>query len=294
MLQLDYNLEPDENGVYDGRTLAAELIRDAYRLLAPYGQNCPACTEDLFTAVYCDVKEKEDQDINENGKLNNPLALLAGKNATTDAFLAHRDATEATTRALLDKTLARRNTPVFIDDEMPPMRLSREEREQNIKTSIWRTFHDAIEIHTEEETVAIFESIVKEAAESHVYTLRYLEQLEEQERNDPDETDNPHNDEKRAYFANPYWVIYLDSQDYEAYLIGEETPEQQRDRRNRFAIKGAYRDALETSSEEEALAFVLEAVESVKKADQYAQWLKERWDNMTDEEKAQPDSDIPF
>ena len=82
---------------------------------------------------------------------------------------------------------------------------------------------------------------------------------------------------KAAYENDAYWLKYLDDRDYETiFVYGEETPEQTRDRRNQAAIEGAYCDALETRTEEEALAFVLAAIESVKAADRYAEWSKEQ------------------
>jgi len=101
---------------------------------------------------------------------------------------------------------------------------------------------------------------------------------------------------EQAYLNDAYWLKYLDGQDCEAVQIGEETTQQTRDRRNQHAIMGAYRDALETRSEEEALAFVLDAVEQVKKDRRFAAWVEAHKASGTEEEKAQhPDDwDIPF
>ncbi len=51
MLELAFDIEPDGNGVIDGRELARDMIRAAYMLLAPYAEACPACTDALFSAV---------------------------------------------------------------------------------------------------------------------------------------------------------------------------------------------------------------------------------------------------
>ena len=51
MLELTYDIKPDEHGVIDGRQLASELIADAYKLLMPYAQDCPACANALFTVI---------------------------------------------------------------------------------------------------------------------------------------------------------------------------------------------------------------------------------------------------
>jgi hypothetical protein len=50
-LEFTYHVEPDENGVFDGRELARQLIGNAYRLLVPYVKACPACTDSLFSAI---------------------------------------------------------------------------------------------------------------------------------------------------------------------------------------------------------------------------------------------------
>jgi len=50
-LELKFDVKADEHGVFDGRELAGQLIGTAYRLLAPYVQACPACTDTLFTVI---------------------------------------------------------------------------------------------------------------------------------------------------------------------------------------------------------------------------------------------------
>ena len=51
MVELDFDVEPDANGIIDGRELARGMIEAAYALLAPYVNACPACTDALFSAV---------------------------------------------------------------------------------------------------------------------------------------------------------------------------------------------------------------------------------------------------
>lgn len=48
---LEIDIEPDEQGVYDGINLAAVLIRQAYLHLTPYAGRCPSCTDMLFQHV---------------------------------------------------------------------------------------------------------------------------------------------------------------------------------------------------------------------------------------------------
>lgn len=80
----------------------------------------------------------------------------------------------------------------------------------------------------------------------------------------------------KAYQNDLYWLKYLDGMDWQIVsAIGKETLEQTRDRRNQAAVIGAYRDALKTRTEEEALSFVMEAIESVKTVEYYDLWTKE-------------------
>jgi hypothetical protein len=51
MLQLDFDVKPDENGAINGVELAGQLLGYAGMLLAPYTNNCPACTDDLFSVL---------------------------------------------------------------------------------------------------------------------------------------------------------------------------------------------------------------------------------------------------
>ena len=113
-------------------------------------------------------------------------------------------------------------------------------------------------------------------------------------------------DEEKAYLNDQYWLKYLDPQDFVAVQCGGdadgngETEQQTRDRRNRAAIQGAYRDARQSRSEDEALAFVLEAIEGVKTSDRYEEWSKERIEQIRKEraerggEADEFDDDIPF
>ena len=57
MLEMRYDIDPDEDGIFDGRDIARQLIKDAYELLATYAGetpeqgNCPACADELFSVV---------------------------------------------------------------------------------------------------------------------------------------------------------------------------------------------------------------------------------------------------
>jgi hypothetical protein len=100
---------------------------------------------------------------------------------------------------------------------------------------------------------------------------------------------------KATYENDAYWLKYLDGRDYETiFVYGEETPEQTRDRRNQAAIRGAYLDARQTRSEEEALAFVLDVIESVKAADRFDKWVREGREKATPDDIAEFGDDLPF
>lgn len=80
-----------------------------------------------------------------------------------------------------------------------------------------------------------------------------------------------------VYENDAYWLKYLDAMDWQIiHGLADETPEQTRDRRNKAAIMGAYVDVLKTRSEQEALAFVMEAIEAVKTGERYELWTKEQ------------------
>jgi hypothetical protein len=50
MVEINFTVEKDANGVFSGLDLAREMIANAYQLLAAYVDGCPACADDLFLA----------------------------------------------------------------------------------------------------------------------------------------------------------------------------------------------------------------------------------------------------
>ena len=54
-LEFSFQVEPDADGVYDGRDLARQMIAAAFRVLTPYVDGCPACSDRLFTRLANDV-----------------------------------------------------------------------------------------------------------------------------------------------------------------------------------------------------------------------------------------------
>jgi hypothetical protein len=68
-LEFTYHVEPDENGVFDGRELARQLIGNAYRLLVPYVKACPACADALFSVIANRTIEELHQEAREKGSM---------------------------------------------------------------------------------------------------------------------------------------------------------------------------------------------------------------------------------
>jgi hypothetical protein len=62
MIELGYDSHPDEYGIHDGRELARQLVADAYRLLIPYVNACPACAGSLLTVICSQVTEAVHKD----------------------------------------------------------------------------------------------------------------------------------------------------------------------------------------------------------------------------------------
>lgn len=62
VLEFSYNFEPDEDGVFDGRDIARQMITDAYKLLAIYASDDPekgrsqACADQLFETVANEIE----------------------------------------------------------------------------------------------------------------------------------------------------------------------------------------------------------------------------------------------
>lgn len=97
-LQLDFTITPDKNGVFDGRDLARGLVQTAYRLLVPYANACPACTDALFSAVANDAISEILAEPTLTGTM-----MVNGDDPGDRRFLEHRDATKRFTESLLQK-----------------------------------------------------------------------------------------------------------------------------------------------------------------------------------------------
>jgi len=104
-LELGYDARLDEYGVYDGRDIARELIRDAVKFLVPYAGECPACTGDLFSVIANEVLEELSPNVGEASRMVESYRLTGHKDAEegAEAFVEHMRQTEAKTKALLAK-----------------------------------------------------------------------------------------------------------------------------------------------------------------------------------------------
>lgn len=49
MLELTFNVKPDEDGMINGLELASQLISMAGRLINPYVNKCPGCLDAVFS-----------------------------------------------------------------------------------------------------------------------------------------------------------------------------------------------------------------------------------------------------
>jgi hypothetical protein len=89
MIELGYISDADEYGIHDGRDLARQLVADAYRLLIPYVNACPACAANLLAAVSTQVAETVRKDgmtsivlWDQRPSLDKPTAAAAHLRAT--------------------------------------------------------------------------------------------------------------------------------------------------------------------------------------------------------------------
>jgi hypothetical protein len=97
-LELKFDVKPDEHGVFDGRDLAEQLIYVAYRLLVPYVNACPACTDSLFTVIANNVIENLHHG---DGMLPGTVYAKGEGEERHKAETAHFNATVDRTRELL-------------------------------------------------------------------------------------------------------------------------------------------------------------------------------------------------
>lgn len=104
MIELSYNLHPDDEGIFDGRELARAMISDAFQLLVPYAHHCPACANNLFTVIANEELDAVHALGKERGRL--PAAVMGIDKQGVDkqeAMARHIKTTQALTRSLLEK-----------------------------------------------------------------------------------------------------------------------------------------------------------------------------------------------
>lgn len=57
MVNLTYNIPPDDHGAIDGMRLACALMRTAVDVLLPYVGHCPGCLDAAFDKIANDLLE---------------------------------------------------------------------------------------------------------------------------------------------------------------------------------------------------------------------------------------------
>ena len=121
MLQLEYDLTPDEHGVVDGRALARLLIADAYKALAPYAALCPACADGLFAHIANDVIAVQHEESRGRGSL--PGKVYTSRCATAESVECHMDRARAEVAKIFETTHERHSvipaTAEPFDDDVP-------------------------------------------------------------------------------------------------------------------------------------------------------------------------------
>ena len=99
MLELRFNIEPNEDGVFDGVELARGMIAQAAKLLAPYVDHCPACTGNLFSVV-----ANEELELLQQEGLEGLVMSVAREGVNEDVARArHIEAMAGKVGALLEK-----------------------------------------------------------------------------------------------------------------------------------------------------------------------------------------------
>ena len=103
-LEFTIRVEPDEHGVFDGRDMARQLIGNAYRLLVPYVRACPACSDNLFSAIANKtIEEIHQADHEEGGKTRLDGSIMSNRTGDERAAgeKAHFQAASTATAQLL-------------------------------------------------------------------------------------------------------------------------------------------------------------------------------------------------
>lgn len=102
-IEFTFKVEPDENGIFDGRELARHFVGSAYRLLVPYVSACPACTDNLFSAIANGVIDQLHREGRERGKLEGFFMSTRTGDERDEGERAHLEAARDGTLELLHK-----------------------------------------------------------------------------------------------------------------------------------------------------------------------------------------------
>ncbi|WP_244832489.1 hypothetical protein [Caballeronia sp. TF1N1] len=103
-LQFTFDVDPDANGVYDGRELAKQFIGAAFKLLVPYVDGCPACADNLMTAIANDVMEQLHEEGRQQGGLESGTYSTGDPASKALRVREHLDASKEETAAILGIT----------------------------------------------------------------------------------------------------------------------------------------------------------------------------------------------
>lgn len=113
ILEIPVIIRPDENGIFDGREIASQLIQTAFQAIIPYANACPGCSDALFSAIANDALTELHQQGRDAGSLKVVAKLwatqaaeaagAAGANESNQLQARHFGAAHARTRELLEQ-----------------------------------------------------------------------------------------------------------------------------------------------------------------------------------------------
>jgi hypothetical protein len=101
MVEINFTVEKDANGVFNGLDLARDMIAKAYQLLAAYVDGCPACADDLFTVLANQEMLALHRQQAETGAVPTLLLAAGGEAGQGEAVRQHLQVMRANVEALL-------------------------------------------------------------------------------------------------------------------------------------------------------------------------------------------------
>lgn len=103
MLELSYDVQPDEHGVFDGLQMAEDLISNAAMFLAPYVNGCPACLDNLFSHLANHALEQLHQTKKDSGEMPSMIFAIGEGEQRHAGIRAHLESKHAVVQAILEK-----------------------------------------------------------------------------------------------------------------------------------------------------------------------------------------------